>query len=812
MLGPHTKQINTYGKRSHRIISHERSVKEIPNIFDEPAAQIQWAPIVSKMRKRENAVGNHVPKSQSRVIHVQRKKPTTPVISPLRKIKSSRVIEDSQRPGKDSGSKKPPSATKLQVEIEPLHPIDSERTPLANYPLNVPSPPIASTRLKHASARRSALKLLKPSSKVIDMDIITLDEDGNAIAKERRVSHTNVEVNSINRDVSTRPQRHQPMVDDSLENGEIRDITPDRPVIRRPQKKVAPNRIYSDESSSEEDESFQCVSSLPRQSISPPYVTNVHHHNNNRRNTDVRVQVTARSAASTAIITPSHPKGSTSTGRAQRVPSPIIRPRQLTPIRNGGSTRKFNIPQSPPTPSDFDELSLDFEDLSIDYLSFPSLSSDSKVPEYLIPLLQECHQEDCGLHEFSAFIESFPYDPIVRSSTSHHNIRKLGFKKIGEASYSEVFGIGDVVLKIIPLRDELAGHNGIVTGPRENARSGRDEREGPAPSDAKDVRKEIIVTRAMGEVCDGFVKLLKSYVVRGRYPELLLQLWDEFNETRGSESIRPDTFTVSQVYAIIVLPNGGPDLEAYTFSNPSRTGWRQACSLFWQVSKALAHAEQLVSFEHRDLHWGQILVKDLPTESTLPLKSLNVNQRSSLKIPEPQYMDDIASGIQATVIDLGLARMDATDSTGQEKVYWTPFDEEIFMGEGDYQFDIYRIMRHHTGDDWEVFEPLTNVMWLHYLVLKLLQSKNLKPPGTRSSQTTSFAFTEKQCYDSLLEVERWLSDCIANIAPKKKVPKVHAHKKTRASTVRLPTVLVGPRCAADVIQYGMKKSWIMPLP
>lgn len=62
-------------------------------------------------------------------------------------------------------------------------------------------------------------------------------------------------------------------------------------------------------------------------------------------------------------------------------------------------------------------------------------------------------------------------------------------------------------------------------------------------------------------------------------------------------TLLPDTFKVSQVYAIIVLPNGGPDLEAYTFYNASRTGWRKASSLFWQVAKALAHAEELVSFE-----------------------------------------------------------------------------------------------------------------------------------------------------------------------------------------------------------------------
>ena len=30
--------------------------------------------------------------------------------------------------------------------------------------------------------------------------------------------------------------------------------------------------------------------------------------------------------------------------------------------------------------------------------------------------------------------------------------------------------------------------------------------------------------------------------------------------------------------------------------------------------------------------------------------------------------------------------------------------------EGDYQFDIYRIMKEHTHGAWEGFEPLTNVM------------------------------------------------------------------------------------------------------
>lgn len=151
------------------------------------------------------------------------------------------------------------------------------------------------------------------------------------------------------------------------------------------------------------------------------------------------------------------------------------------------------------------------------------------------------------------------------------------FRKIGEASFSEVFGIGDVVLKVIPIQKEDK-YSCLMA-------------ETPPSTDAKDVLKEIIVTRAMGALCRGFVKLLKTYVVRGKYPTLFLELWDEYNEKKGSESVRPDSFALDQMYAIIVLPNGGPDLESFVFKNPSKYGWQQACGVFWQVARALAQAE-----------------------------------------------------------------------------------------------------------------------------------------------------------------------------------------------------------------------------
>lgn len=60
-----------------------------------------------------------------------------------------------------------------------------------------------------------------------------------------------------------------------------------------------------------------------------------------------------------------------------------------------------------------------------------------------------------------------------------------------------------------------------------------------------------------------------------------------------------DSFGLSQVYAIIVLPNGGPDLEAFTFKNAAGSGWHQACSIFWQIATALDQAEDLMAFEVR---------------------------------------------------------------------------------------------------------------------------------------------------------------------------------------------------------------------
>jgi serine/threonine-protein kinase haspin len=101
---------------------------------------------------------------------------------------------------------------------------------------------------------------------------------------------------------------------------------------------------------------------------------------------------------------------------------------------------------------------------------------------------------------------------------------------------------------------------------------------------------------------------------------------------------------------------------------------------------------------------------------------------------------------------------------------------------------------------------------LHYLLLKLLHSKGLKPPRKTKTGVTplppSNAFTEKDCYDCLLDMEKWLNTTIAEIVPSavKSAVKSRGRRKTPAPIKSSGSS--GPACAAEIVGYGAKKGWI----
>lgn len=558
MLGSRTKQVNVYGKRSHRIIdASDRRTVESQSIFDDLPQAPKLAPLASKMKKRENAIPTKIKPMSPKVVGLQKKKRLSPVISPIRKKRVNRVAEmiEAERKLKSAPLPKP-KPIPTGSEGDPIvHNTTTYREPLSTYPANMPGSPAASfkPRTKQRVVSSTSRKSNKPFVPFVDMDIMILDDDGQTIRQESRISKKSAEMNIVSYNNPPRISNLNPSValsdDNDSESGSQHKLP------RRLARRAVPI-VYSDSDSDgkEEPPDAQGIIQNAKPPLKPrPNIAVIHksrlvlevvippapyslEHTSRPLSPSVRSQeiesIPVQKARSTTL------QQTALRTQYQPIPSPVVRPRQLTPIR-GGRKRLFEpiSPPSPSTPTDFD-LSFDLSHLDIGSPSQNiSLYPETVIPEYLRPLLEECHQEQCGPHEFSAFIESFPYDPIV-ALTSQSEASDIRFRKIGEASYSEVFGLGDVVLKVIPLRDESVAFSsirGTIDVP--------EEEDGPAPSDARDVRKEIIVTRAMCEVDDKFVRLLKTYVVRGRYPQVLLDLWDDFNERKGSESVRPGTYS-----------------------------------------------------------------------------------------------------------------------------------------------------------------------------------------------------------------------------------------------------------------------------
>ncbi|XP_011610907.2 uncharacterized protein haspin [Takifugu rubripes] len=269
--------------------------------------------------------------------------------------------------------------------------------------------------------------------------------------------------------------------------------------------------------------------------------------------------------------------------------------------------------------------------------------------------------------------------------------------KIGEGTFGEVFSVTSasgetVALKVIPVE-------------------GREQVNGEDQKTFGEILHEIIISKELSDLkekeqnqTNGFIGLNDLHCVQGCYPPEFMEAWDTFDLEKCSENDRPDFFENDQIFIILEFEFGGADLEN---SNGTLSSVGVAKSILHQVTAALAVAEQELHFEHRDLHWGNVLVK--PTKQKKGSFLLNGIEHSVETM-----------GVLVRIIDYSLSRLEIDDLTVSCDI---SNDEEIFMGQGDYQFDIYRLMRIENGNNWSDYHPHTNVLWLHYLCSKLLLMK-----------------------------------------------------------------------------------------
>ncbi|KAK9354578.1 hypothetical protein V1523DRAFT_432373 [Lipomyces doorenjongii] len=369
-------------------------------------------------------------------------------------------------------------------------------------------------------------------------------------------------------------------------------------------------------------------------------------------------------------------------------------------------------------------------------------------------LLKCCPSRE--VQNFSKFIGSF------KDSWS--------LQKLGEASYSEVYSA---------VHKESGASNVLKIMPFGNSDAEIEQ------ASVRDIANELKISKTLMEY-DGFVKLINAHVVKGKYSDILLLLWDEFDKANGSENSRPDIYEDDQYYCIIILNNAGTDLEHFEVKS-----WREAAAIFWTVARSLANAEMFVEFEHRDLHWGNIVlhrpenVKDMMANLSLG--------------------DEGTVNVKATIIDFTLSRAKCNG----EVVYTGLDDPVIYNGKGDYQFDIYRFARklfsplddcacnepavedieHKTARqlsknlplatikyNWAQYCPKTNVLWLHYLADRLMNHKQLTVPrlrqnGRNASAHESVSQLEIEAYRSLEAVFKLIDPRKKRYTSKKGPPK-----------------------------------------
>lgn len=283
--------------------------------------------------------------------------------------------------------------------------------------------------------------------------------------------------------------------------------------------------------------------------------------------------------------------------------------------------------------------------------------------------------------------------------------------KIGEGIFGEVYegkvplispgqeGRGDqnqstkVVFKVVPIQGEEK-----VNGERQKR--------------FEEVIPEIVITEKLGELVvnkgegfphasPGFIQMYAAYLGIGEYPPNLISAWKAYDETYDSDNDVPE-FACDQKYMVLLFEFGGADAGQYQYVDA-----RQTFFMLMQTIHIIAVGEAALEFEHRDLHGNNILIKS----SLSDFNEFKLNGKI-LRVP--------TFGIVPTIIDFTMSRIKHPE-TNADTYYDMADDDELFMSKGDYQFDIYRMMKDENRNNWAPFTPKTNIMWVHYLTDKFLR-------------------------------------------------------------------------------------------
>ncbi|KAF0906954.1 hypothetical protein E2562_013328 [Oryza meyeriana var. granulata] len=304
------------------------------------------------------------------------------------------------------------------------------------------------------------------------------------------------------------------------------------------------------------------------------------------------------------------------------------------------------------------------------------------------------------ISKLANFVASKPFLCISLNEDVHGNSTPGSIVKLGEGTFGEAFRAGSTVCKVVPFDG-----TSLVNGETQKK--------------AEEVLEEVLLCLTLNNLradrgdnvkensCHGFIETKDFWVCQGPYDPSLICAWEDWDAKWGSENDHPNEFSNEQCYIVFVQADGGRDLEKFALLD-----YNEACSLLVQVTASLAVAESACEFEHRDLHWGNILLDRDETQ--------NKNHTMSFTL-QGKKMCTRTFGLEVSIIDFTLSRI----NTGDAILFLDlSVDPALFDGpKGDKQAETYRKMKQITKDYWEGSFPKTNVVWLIYLVDIVLQKR-----------------------------------------------------------------------------------------
>ncbi|KAK1816204.1 hypothetical protein LTR12_009369 [Friedmanniomyces endolithicus] len=367
--------------------------------------------------------------------------------------------------------------------------------------------------------------------------------------------------------------------------------------------------------------------------------------------------------------------------------------------------------------------------------------------------------------------------------------------KIAEASFGEVYRLS--LLEQIPglfASDEsvfkvIALQQPPTTLPTAKKARVAALKKAEAMSKPDDVANEVKLMQRMSSI-PGFTNFRDVRVLQGRPPLLFVDAFKRYNielaAKRKEFSHFPDpgkktSYSDKQLWAVIEMQDAGTDVEQLVEQKECTSIW-SVWDVFWQVVLSLAKGEEGAEFEHRDLHLGNICVRHRePSSSLLPHTNA---KRITSQEPAATTTIDIKkklgfTDLETTIIDYTISRCLLCSPGGTSKAaadiayHDLALDSYLFQGDSteEYQYDIYRYMRgavyasdplatafpddtttrsRTTGDRdtthssrWRKYHPITNLIWLHYLLHTLLEQvqwpSSLKPPAKRARSGAAHA-------------------------------------------------------------------------